>query len=179
MNDWITDIRKAKAAGIDAFALNIASQTPYTTTQLNNAFNAADQQGFKMFLSFDYAAQGPWSAATVVSMINTYAVKPAQFKVLNKALVSTFEGPGNAADWTSIKSQTNVFFLPDWTSVGPDAYRTSYAQYTDGFCSSSFQLCAYGLRNANRLNSQLGCLACRCHGQDPRFRSRLGLSGWK
>lgn len=91
-----------------------------------------------MFLSFDYAAQGAWSAATVVSIINTYAVKSAQFKVLNKALVSTFEGPGNAADWTGIKSQTNIFFLPDWTSVGPDAYRTSYAQYTDGFCLSSF-----------------------------------------
>lgn len=179
MNDWITDITKAQATGIDAFALNIASQTAYTTTQLNNAYAAADQKGFKMFLSFDYAAQGPWSAATVVSMINTYAVKSAQFKVLNKALVSTFEGPGNAADWTSIKSQTNIFFLPDWTSVGPDAYGTSYAQYTDGFCLSSFQLCAYGLRNANQLNSQLGCLACWSHGQERRFRSRLGLSGWK
>lgn len=144
MNDWITDIVKAKAAGIDAFALNIASQTPYTITQLDNAYNAAEQQAFKMFLSFDYAAQGPWNAATVVSTINTYAVKPAQFKVFNKALVSTFEGPGNAADWTSIRSQTNIFFLPDWSSVGPDAYTTSYAQYTDGFCSPSFLLCAYG-----------------------------------
>lgn len=179
MNDWTTDISKAKAAGIDGFALNIASQTTYTTSQLDNAYNAADQQGFKLFLSFDYAAQGPWSASIVVSTINTYAAKPAQFKVFNKAMVSTFEGPGNAADWTSIKSQTSIFFLPDWTSVGPDAYRNSYAQYTDGFCLSFFQLSAYGLRNANRLNSQLGCLACRRHGQDRRFRSRLGLSGWK
>lgn len=153
MNDWITDISKAQAAGIDGFALNIASQTPYTITQLNNAYTAAEQKAFKLFLSFDYAAQGPWSAATVVSTINTYAVKAAQFKVSTKALVSTFEGPGNAADWTNIKSQTSIFFLPDWTSVGPDAYSTSYAKYTDGFCLSSFQLCAYGLRNANWLNS--------------------------
>lgn len=69
-----------------------------------------------------------------MSTINTYANNQAQFKVSDKALVSTFEGPGNATDWTSIKSQTNIFFLPDWTSIGPDAYRTSYAQYTDGFC---------------------------------------------
>lgn len=128
MNDWITGITKAKAAGIDAFALNIASQTSHTATQLDNAFNAVNQQGFKLLLSFDYAAQGPFSAATVVSMINTYAVKSAQFKVFNKALLSTSEGPGDAADWTNIKSQTNIFFLPDWSSVGPAAYTTSYAQ---------------------------------------------------
>lgn len=31
--------------------------------------------------------------------------------------MSTFEGPGNAADWVDIKAATDAFFVPDWTSV--------------------------------------------------------------
>lgn len=33
-------------------------------------------------------------------------------------LVSTFEGPGNAADWNKIKATTGAFFVPDWSSLG-------------------------------------------------------------
>lgn len=32
--------------------------------------------------------------------------------------MSTFEGPGSADDWVTIKSETNCFFMPDWSSVG-------------------------------------------------------------
>jgi hypothetical protein len=32
-------------------------------------------------------------------------------------LVSTFEGPGNAADWAGIKDAVDVVFVPDWSSV--------------------------------------------------------------
>lgn len=31
--------------------------------------------------------------------------------------MSTFEGPGNAADWTGIKAAVDAVFVPDWSSV--------------------------------------------------------------
>lgn len=33
-------------------------------------------------------------------------------------LASTFEGPENAADWVTIRTQTGCFFVPDWSSAG-------------------------------------------------------------
>lgn len=132
-NDWANDITKAKSAGIDAFVLNIGAQTSYTDTQLANAYAAAEQNGFKLFLSFDYAAQGAWSISSVVSTINAHKGSAAQFKVNGLPLVSTFEGPDNSGDWPSIRSQVGgIFFLPDWTSKGPDAFHNNLLQYTDG-----------------------------------------------
>lgn len=32
--------------------------------------------------------------------------------------MSTFEGPANADDWSSIKQSTGCFFVPDWSSLG-------------------------------------------------------------
>ena len=109
-------------AGIDAFALNCG----YTDTQdnadqgaLENAFNAADAAGFKLFFSFDYDAQGPWEASVVVSTMNAYSGRESYFKINGQPLASTFEGPANAGDWGSIKQQTNAIFMPDYTSQGP------------------------------------------------------------
>ena len=132
----MNDITKAQNAKIDAFALNIGAQTSYTNTQLANAYAAAEQRGFKLFLSFDYAAQGAWSSSNVASTINAHKNSVAQFKVNGLPLVSTFEGPDNSGDWPSIRSQVGggIFFLPDWTSKGPDAFHNNLLQYTDGAC---------------------------------------------
>ena len=118
--DWLDDIQKAKDAHIDGFALNIAPADSYTTNSLTNAYNAADQLGeFKLFLSFDYLSEGPWSSSAVVSTINAYKSHASQFLVDNNPFVSTFEGVDNAGDWASIKSQVSIFFVPSWTSLGP------------------------------------------------------------
>ncbi|KAI9661384.1 MAG: hypothetical protein M1831_003117 [Alyxoria varia] len=117
--DWLTQIRDAHNAHVDGFALNIANDD-YTDAQLTHAYDAAAQSNlpFKLFLSFDYAA-GQWDPSTVTSKINAYKNKPAQYKYRNKPLASTFEGPGQAADWASIKEQTGCFFMPDYSSLGP------------------------------------------------------------
>ena len=49
--------------------------------------------------------------------------------------VSTFEGPDNSEDWTGIRAAIPIFFVPDWTSVGPDAFKANKAQVTDGACT--------------------------------------------
>ncbi|KAL9027222.1 MAG: hypothetical protein Q9196_004223 [Gyalolechia fulgens] len=131
-SDWENDINLAKDVGIDAFALNIAAQTDYNEAQLENAYRAAESLGFKLFLSFDYAAQGPWSSSAVLTLLQRYAASPAQFMVNGASFVSTFEGPDNSDDWRQIRASVPIYFLPDWTSIGPDAFRTTKLDVVDG-----------------------------------------------
>lgn len=51
--DYDDDMRRAKAAGIDAFALNIGVD-PYTDAQLRLAYESASNNDMKVFISFDF-----------------------------------------------------------------------------------------------------------------------------
>jgi hypothetical protein len=126
--EWTDDITLAIASHIDGFALNIAAQDPSNAASLSNAFTAANQLAkagtlgdFKMFFSFDYAAEGPWEPSAVTALIQEYGPNYAYFLYNNQSFVSTFEGPANANDWVGIKQATNCFFIPDWSSIGPVA----------------------------------------------------------
>lgn len=120
--DWSENIDKAAAAGIQAFALNVAAGTPYNERSLDLAFLAAEKAGFKLFFSFDYAGGGPWDPAVIIQYLKKWGTHVAHWQhAPGRPLVSTFEGPDHAADWINIKAQTNCFFMPDWTSVGPSA----------------------------------------------------------
>jgi glucan endo-1,3-alpha-glucosidase len=55
VSDWKMDMAYAMEIGIDAFALNNAIIDSYTPTQLANAYQAAEEVGFKVFISFDFA----------------------------------------------------------------------------------------------------------------------------
>lgn len=119
-SDWAQNIQLAQQAGIDGFALNIGGEnidtSTYTQPQLDNAYNAAQGTGFKLFISFDYAANPSFDIPTVSGLINTYKGKDAQYDYGTRPMASTFEGPGNAGDWSTIKSNTGAFFCPDYTS---------------------------------------------------------------
>lgn len=134
-SDWVDDMRLAQAAGIDAFALNVGATDQTTTTQVPQAYTAAAQIGFKVFLSFDYAAQGPWSSQAVINTIRAYANSPGQFKVNGLPLVSTFEGTAKASDWATIRHSTPLFLVPEWTSIDPNDFKSSDEQYVDGIFS--------------------------------------------
>ncbi|KAG4436963.1 hypothetical protein IFR05_007533 [Cadophora sp. M221] len=116
---WQADIRVAQAARIDAFALNIAFGDPNNLATLSRAFQAANILGFKLFFSFDYAGgTRPWPQSDVTSLILQYRANGAYFQYNGKPFVSTFEGPDSAPQWAAIKSATNCFFIPDWSSKG-------------------------------------------------------------
>ncbi|KIW68351.1 hypothetical protein PV04_04304 [Phialophora macrospora] len=122
-DDWARDISIASNASIDGFALNIGyldtiNPGGFVQAQLDNVYQAADAAGFQLFLSFDYAAQGAWDQNAVIKTINGYSSRPSQFHWEGKPLASTFEGPDCAGDWGYIKSQTNCFFIPDFSSQG-------------------------------------------------------------
>lgn len=72
LTDWVKEIAYAQAAGIDAFALNIAYDDYVTQLQLPLAFSAAEAVGFKLFFSFDYAGNGPWPKSEVIGILDYY-----------------------------------------------------------------------------------------------------------
>ncbi|KAH9206181.1 putative extracellular alpha-1,3-glucanase/mutanase [Leptodontidium sp. 2 PMI_412] len=113
--DWPNEIVLAQQAHIDAFALNVAVGE---TGPLSDAFTAASSLGFKLFFSFDYAGNGLWDQGVVTSVINQYKANGAYYKRNGAPLVSTFEGPQVASQWTTIKQQTGCFFIPHWSSLG-------------------------------------------------------------
>ncbi|EAA30893.3 carbohydrate-binding module family 24 protein [Neurospora crassa] len=117
LGDWTTDIQLAQQAHIDAFALNVAYRDNLDSI-LPLAFQAAANRGFKLFFSFDYAGHGAWPKDSVGTMLTKYRTLPAYFIYKGKYFVSTFEGPDSADDWIDLKSQYNVFFMPDWSSLG-------------------------------------------------------------
>ncbi|OJJ95366.1 hypothetical protein ASPACDRAFT_64286 [Aspergillus aculeatus ATCC 16872] len=131
VDDWEDEMTLANEANLDAFALNIAVGDATNTGPVANAFLAAENVGFSLFFSFDYAGNGAWAESDVVSMISTYALTGAYFQHAGKPLVSTFEGPANAADWVFIKEQTGCFFIPDCDmNTYIDA---SYIDFLDAF----------------------------------------------
>ncbi|KAJ6563942.1 glycoside hydrolase [Mycena capillaripes] len=101
--DWANDIALAAATGIDAFALNIGTDS-WTDTQLALAYAAARSTSFKLFISFDFAASPGFSDFNnqIVPRLRLYASDAAQLQWGNGALVSTFTGDG--FDWSPVRS---------------------------------------------------------------------------
>ncbi|KAJ6509065.1 glycoside hydrolase [Mycena vulgaris] len=101
--DWANDIALAAATGIDAFALNIGTDS-WTDPQLALAYAAARSTSFKLFISFDFAASPGFSDFNnqIVPRLKLYASDAAQLQWGNGALVSTFAGDG--FDWSAVRS---------------------------------------------------------------------------
>ncbi|KAK1847219.1 alpha-glucanase [Colletotrichum chrysophilum] len=106
-DDWLDDIAKAKAAHIDAFALNMAYGDPTNEKSVANAFQHASSLGFQLFFSFDYAGNGPWPKSVVQGLIN----------------------------WVEIKAATGCFFIPDWSSLGAKPAMAKANGVADGLFS--------------------------------------------
>ena len=81
-------MRRAKAAGIDAFALNIGMD-PYTDGQLEYAYQSAQNNGMKVFISFDFNWYAVPDPGAVGRKIAQYAGRQAQLKVDGKVCIPT------------------------------------------------------------------------------------------
>ncbi|KAH8832703.1 alpha-1,3-glucanase/mutanase [Flagelloscypha sp. PMI_526] len=111
------DMQKAKALGIDAFALNIGVD-PYTDTQLGYAYDSAANNGMKVFISFDFNWYNTGQGSAVGSKVAAYASKPAQLFINGAAVVSSFAGDG--VDVGAIRSAAgrSLFVLPNFHPGG-------------------------------------------------------------
>ncbi|KAK6527373.1 hypothetical protein TWF281_010553 [Arthrobotrys megalospora] len=111
--DFDDDMKRAKALGIDAFALNIGVD-PYTDVQLNLAYQSAANNGMKVFISFDFNWYHTNQAVEVANKIKQYMNLPAQLYVDNKVFVSSFAGDG--LDVAALRANVGkeIFFAPNF-----------------------------------------------------------------
>ncbi|KAL8808028.1 MAG: hypothetical protein Q9182_000306 [Xanthomendoza sp. 2 TL-2023] len=106
--DYDNDMLRAKSAGIDAFALNIGTDT-FTDQQLGYAYQSAAKNGMKVFISFDFNWWKTSQAAHVGAKVKQYAVQDAQLKVgpnSDQVFVSSFAGDG--LDLDAVRSAAGV-----------------------------------------------------------------------
>ncbi|KAG8362182.1 hypothetical protein FVEN_g18 [Fusarium venenatum] len=115
--DYDDDMKRAKAAGIDAFALNIGVDT-YTDVQLDYAYDSANRNGMKVFISFDFHFWKTDNAAGVGEKIKKYGGRAAQLRVDDRVFVSSFAGDGLDANAVRSASGSNIFFVPNFTPSG-------------------------------------------------------------
>ena len=112
-SDYDEDMKLAKAMGIDAFALNIGTDS-YTQTQLEYAYTSAAQNGMKVFISFDFNWYSASETSEIGSLIKKFASYPAQLQVDSKVFVSTFSGNGVAASAIEAAAGQSLFFAPNF-----------------------------------------------------------------
>jgi len=124
VNDWSKDIELASSAGIDAFALNIGSDS-WQPDRVKDAYTAAQTNGkFKMFISFDMTVlpcASSSDANTLRQYVNQYVSHKAQLMYNGKALFSSFSGgscqfgAGNVnSGWSSVFGGANTVFVPSF-----------------------------------------------------------------
>jgi hypothetical protein len=114
--DYDLDMKRAKAAGIDAFALNIGTNW-FTEQQLNYAYESANNNGMKVFISFDFAWYNAYDtgvATQVGQMIAKYGSRPAQLKYNNKIFASSFVGDGLNTNIMRQAAGVDVYWVPNF-----------------------------------------------------------------
>ncbi|KAF9693418.1 hypothetical protein EKO04_008568 [Ascochyta lentis] len=150
--DYDDDMKKAKAAGIDAFALNIAKD-PYTDTQLDFAYESATNNDMKVFISFDYNYFTTSENQDIGKKLERYCAKSGQLKVGNRCFVSSFNGdnePTKLFDAKAIRAaaRTELYLVPN---LSP--YNTNVAASTLNDIDGAFNWGAWDSNGKNRAPS--------------------------
>ncbi|KAJ6582694.1 glycosyl hydrolase family 71-domain-containing protein [Mycena vulgaris] len=107
--DYDADMQRAKAYGIDAFALNIV---------LHFAYDSAARNGMKVFISYDFNWWNTGQGAQIGSHLAQYAALPAQLFInrltVSEAFVSSFAGDG--VDVNAMRSAAGrpIMFVPNF-----------------------------------------------------------------
>lgn len=140
-------MRRAKDAGIDAFALNIGVDG-YTDQQLGYAYDSAANNGMKVFISFDFNWWSPGDAGGVGRKIAQYASRPAQLMVDGRVFASSFAGDGLDVDGMRSAAGSNVYFVPNFHPGQSDASKI------DGALNWMVSLCSYTWRKLTKRNKE-------------------------
>ncbi|KAL7821817.1 glycoside hydrolase family 71 protein [Trichoderma gracile] len=134
-DEAVKDVKDAKAVGFDAFALNTHDITSsWALNALQYLFDAADQNGFKLFISFDMS----WRTITpsqIPSFLLNYISRPSYYTIAGRPFVSTYDGGFIAnSDWVSgfqqplVSQGINPYFVPSFgdSSGWPNNFFSSY-----------------------------------------------------
>ncbi|KAJ4289098.1 hypothetical protein N0V90_011440 [Kalmusia sp. IMI 367209] len=120
--DYDDDMKRAKAAGIDAFALNIAKDD-YTDAQLGYAYESAANNDMKVFISFDYNYFETGENELVGAKLKDYCGKPGQLQVDGKCFASSFNGdtdPAKLFNAQTIRTAAglDLYLVPNLSPTG-------------------------------------------------------------
>ncbi|KAL9074635.1 MAG: hypothetical protein Q9157_004334 [Trypethelium eluteriae] len=159
VSTWQEDMTSAQQVGIDGFALNwippYCSSTDahhnlaWQADQIANAFTAAEQQDFKLTLSFDMSygvgSNCPtglaWNETYMSSIISNYTNSSAAYKWNNQMLVTTYAGEkyGNAffqyLKQTLSAQDIHISIAPGFTSYAYAAQNEAAAGQANAFMS--------------------------------------------
>jgi hypothetical protein len=151
---YTQEFKLAKAAGIDAFALNMGPDVD--NTQLGYAYQGASSAGIKVFISFDFN-DGLFSIgnpSAVGDRIKTFKDHPAQLKIDNKPFFSTFAGPGLNVAAVEAAAGADIYFLPNWyvgsDKTGADGFFNCKPRHFELRLRSILISSSYRVRLANR-----------------------------
>ncbi|KAK2607086.1 hypothetical protein N8I77_005791 [Diaporthe amygdali] len=113
--DFDADMQRAKALGIDAFALNIGVD-PYTDAQLSYAYQSAANNGMKVFISFDFNWYHTSQGTEVGQKIAQYATSypTSQLYVDGKIFASSFAGDGVDVNAIRTAAGAPIFWAPNF-----------------------------------------------------------------
>lgn len=180
----VQDVTDAKAVGFDAFALNTHDITdPWALEALGYLFDAADQNGFKLFMSFDMSWQTTIAPSQIPSFLLNYTSRPSYYTVSGRPLVSTYDGGFiTNSVWVSDFKQPlqaqgiNPYFIPnfgDW-SGWPNNFFSTYT-VADGVFSweSAWPATKTGKSNVSDTDDQNLLQQARAAGKVYLMRKNL------
>lgn len=157
---WQQDMTSAQQVGIDGFALNWIppycsttdpqSSLAWQASSIANAFTAAEQQNFKLALSFDMSygvgSNCPtglaWNITYMSSIISNYTNSSAAYKWNNQMLVTTYAGEayGNAffqdLKQTLGEQDIGISIAPGFTSYAEAAQNEAASGQANAFMSA-------------------------------------------
>lgn len=101
VDGFASEMRLAKSYGIDAFAVNTAQwySDSWPPQRMQRFKQAAEQVGFKFFMSADVTVEFINNPGAIVDMIAALAPSGAYLRVNNQPFLSTFVGQSVSWNW--------------------------------------------------------------------------------
>jgi hypothetical protein len=158
-------MQRARAMGIDAFALNIGVDS-YTDQQLGYAYQSAANNGMKVFISFDFNWWSTGQGSAIGSKIAQYAGLPAQLYVNGKVFVSSFAGDGLNVGAVRTAAGRNIYFAPNYHPGQGD------------FSGIDGALNWMGWPSNGKNKAPSGGVTVTVNAGDQSYRSALGSKGY-
>lgn len=159
------DMQRAKSVGIQAFALNIGTDS-YTDQQLGYAYQSAADNGMKVFISFDFNWWSTSQGSAVGSKIAQYASRPAQLFVNGKVFVSSFIGDGLNVAAVREAAGRDIYFAPN--------YHPGQGDFSS--VDGALNWMAWSSNGNNKAPS--GGATVTVNAGDQAYRSALGSKGY-